>query len=630
MGYVPPIDGLRGVGVIVVLIGHAGYNGLRGGFLAVSTFFTLSGFLIGSLMLDELGRSGTVSLRRFWTRRARRLMPALWATLLLVVVLRPWLGPSAGRSLPGDITSSLFYVLNWHFLAAGSQYVDIFSTPSPVQHLWSLSIEEQFYVFMPLLFLALRRVGPRNSYLRPALVVGGLTVVSLVVAGRVYSTGGLMTAYYRPDVRAPEMLIGLLLAFAFASPRPYAVLTKRPGLVNAIGLAGLVSLGLLWWRVDWDSQMLFPVWFAANAVAACALVFAFLSPTSLVARLFSIRGLPALGLISYGVYVLHYPFYIFLQQQTSFGRFGRFVIVSVVSIGLAAVMLRLVENPIRYSRIFPRPQFIGATAVSVALIFTLAWSGPGPRASEAVDLRDIKTDLGRIREMRAVAVAEGARRVLVAGDSQSFVVGAGLDEWGSDRSVRAVAWPVIMCGAGGPGHLRYLGLERDTMPDCGLWHRDLRKVVATYRPDTVVVTFSVADLSNRRFPGGRWRHIGQGAFDDWLLDHMIRVAEDLGSTGAPVLWTTAPYTAIPRKEGVTGSPPFEENQNARVDRLNALIRELAVRVPGVEVVDLATEVNDRLGGPHDRGLRPDGAHYSRTGRGEVASWLGPKILAATR
>ncbi len=629
MTYVPPIDGLRGVGVMVVLIGHAGYNGLNGAFLAVSTFFTLSGFLIGSLLLDEIGRSGRVSLRRFWTRRARRLMPALWVTLLLVIVLRPWLGPSAGKPLPGDITSSLFYVLNWHFLATGSQYVDIFSAPSPVQHLWSLSIEEQFYVVLPLLFILLRKVG-RNGYRMPALVVGGLTLASLGVAGYVYNADGLMTAYYRTDVRAAEMLIGVLLAYLFASPGPYAVLTRKRFVVDAVGLAGLVALGLLWWRVGWTDPLLFPVWFGANAVAACALVFAFLSPSSIVARLFSVRGLPALGRISYGVYVLHFPLYILVQQHTSLSRFNRFVLVSAVSIGAATVMLRLIENPIRFGRVFPDARFVGASALSFVLIFGLAWSGPGPRASEAVDLRDIKTDLGPIRKVRAEADAAGARRVLVAGDSQSFVIGAGLDQWGKDRSVRAISWPAIMCGAGGPGHLKYLGLERDTQSDCGRWHQDLRQVVGAYRPDVVVVAFSVADLSNRRFAGGRWRHIGQSSFDGWLAERMVRVARDLRSTGARVAWTTAPYTDIPKKEGITGKPPFEENETARIDRLNAIIREVARRVPGVEVVDLATEVNRHIGGPADRTVRPDGAHYSRKASLEVASWLGPRILSSVK
>lgn len=629
MSYVPPIDGLRGVGVLVVLIGHAGYNGLHGAFLAVSTFFTLSGFLIGSLLLDEIGRTGRVSLRRFWTRRARRLMPALWVTLMLVIVLRPWLGPSAAGSLPGDVFSSIFYVLNWHFIAAGSQYVDIFSAPSPVQHLWSLSIEEQFYVVLPLLFIGLRRIG-RSSYLRPALVVGGLTLATLAVAGYVYNADGLMTAYYRTDVRAPEMLIGLLLAFAFASPKPYEFLSRRPDVVNAIGLAASVALGLLWWRVGWDDPLLFPVWSAANAVAVCGLIYAFLAPNSIVARAFSVKGLPALGRISYGVYVLHFPLYLVVQQQTTLSRSSRFVLVTVLSIALAALMLRLIENPIRYGRVLPNARFIGASTLSVVVITGLVWVGPGPRPSDVVNLGDIKTNLGPIRRVRAEAEATGARRVLVAGDSQSFVVGGALDYWGRDREVRAVSWPVIMCGAGGPGHLRYLGLERDTPPDCALWHRDLRKAVSAFQPDVVVVVFSIADLSNRRFAGGRWRHIGQADFDSWLVDRMVRIARDLGSTGARVVWTTAPYVDIPEQQGVTGHPPFEENETARVDRLNDLIREIPKHVPAVEVVDLATEVKEHLGSPSDRTVRPDGAHYSRTAARKVAAWLGPRILAATR
>jgi len=160
------LDGIRAVAVALVLADHGGVPGVSGGFLGVDVFFVLSGFLITSLLLDELGRTGRVDLRGFWIRRARRLLPALLAMVLAVVAARVFFPPAAVTSLREDAVAAFFWVANWAFVAQQTDYFSQGSPPSPLQHTWSLGVEEQFYLVWPILLvavvgaLALRRSAP--------------------------------------------------------------------------------------------------------------------------------------------------------------------------------------------------------------------------------------------------------------------------------------------------------------------------------------------------------------------------------------------------------------------------------------------------------------------------------------
>ena len=175
MNYVPGLDGLRAVAVIAVLAFHAQFAAASGGFLGVSLFFTLSGFLITTLLIDEHASTGTLSLRRFYSRRVRRLLPAAYVCLALVVLASGWWTASQQRRLPGDLVASVANVANWRFAFAPTSYQELFlGEPSPVAHFWSLAIEEQIYLILPLVvYLALRR-GPRALAVDHRGAAGGL------------------------------------------------------------------------------------------------------------------------------------------------------------------------------------------------------------------------------------------------------------------------------------------------------------------------------------------------------------------------------------------------------------------------------------------------------------------------
>src|SRR3954468_11579202 len=236
----PGLEGLRGLAVVAVVAYHARYPWAKGGFLGVSTFFTLSGFLITSLLLNERGATGTIDLRSFWRRRFRRLMPAALAALALVVAFGVTAADAVQRrNLAGDVLASLGYVANWRFLLSQQAYADIFGEASPVAHFWSLAIEEQFYLVMPLLawvLLARLRVG-RGVF---AAVMAALAAASVGLALFAGLSGD--GVYFNTGTRAVELLLGALLAVVVFDRRITVPLGRKGPVRTAAAATGVLAL----------------------------------------------------------------------------------------------------------------------------------------------------------------------------------------------------------------------------------------------------------------------------------------------------------------------------------------------------------------------------------------------------
>src|SRR5262245_14814228 len=211
--YRPALDGVRALAVSAVLLFHGGVGALRGGFLGVDAFFVLSGFLITSLLLAERARHGRIKLSAFWVRRARRLLPAL--LVLLVVVVAAFRSVLAGTEvmlLRGDALAALGYIANWRMIYRGSDYFAQNASPSPLQHTWSLGIEEQFYLLWPVLMVAVLGLAARRS--RAALLAVTLAgaTASAIAAAMLYGPLDSNRAYFGTDARAQALLVGALLA----------------------------------------------------------------------------------------------------------------------------------------------------------------------------------------------------------------------------------------------------------------------------------------------------------------------------------------------------------------------------------------------------------------------------------
>jgi peptidoglycan/LPS O-acetylase OafA/YrhL len=303
--YQPAIDGLRGLAVAGVLCFHGGFSWAVGGYLGVSTFFTLSGYLITTLILAEHTRTGRVSLTDFWGRRFRRLMPASLITLAGIVVL---FGPFVADAdqlaeLPGDVISALGYVANWRFILAEQSYADLFTTPSPVQHFWSLAIEEQFYLLFPLLMVGLLALG-RGSRRVLVLALAGLAGLSTLAMISMHSPGtDTSRVYYGTDTRAVELLAGAVFAVVLAA-RPDLLRSVPRRVMTAAGTAILALTAFWWMTVEQTSSWLFEGGLTVYALTTVGLLAVLLTPGP-VSRLLAAEPLRQLGRISYGVYLLH-------------------------------------------------------------------------------------------------------------------------------------------------------------------------------------------------------------------------------------------------------------------------------------------------------------------------------------
>jgi peptidoglycan/LPS O-acetylase OafA/YrhL len=373
--YVAALDGLRGLAVLAVLLFHGSVPGFRGGHLGVSVFFTLSGFLITALLVVERRTAGRIELRRFWTRRARRLVPAMILTFFLVaVVLRLSPNPPSSGVL-GDAIASATWVANWRFIVAGTSYADLFALPSPFQHFWSLAVEEQFYVLFPLLVVAV--LGRQSKRPRVGLLGGvlvALVAASALQAAHLFASSEVTArAYYGTDARAAELLVGALLALGMCSPAGPRILRGRRGwALQALGMAALAGLAAACVFVAQADSALYYGGLLAVAVMSATVIAAAVQPGSLVSRLLGTAPLVELGIISYGAYLYHWPVFLLLDHRfTGLGPLPLLALRLTVTLTLAWFSYWLVEHPLRYGPL-PAVQAvpswaIGATAGVVAV-----------------------------------------------------------------------------------------------------------------------------------------------------------------------------------------------------------------------------------------------------------------------
>ena len=348
-GHVRALDGMRAVAVILVFGFHLRFPGFGAGWLGVDVFFVLSGFLITSLLIAEMERKGQIGLAAFWARRARRLLPALVVVLLVVAVVTHTTATLSERaSLRGDLLAATAYAANWRFIATSSYFVNT-GVESPLQHTWSLAIEEQFYLFWPVLLAGAFWILRRSRMTVTALAVVGIAA-SAVAMAVLYHPGTVERAYMGTDARIFEPLVGALGAVLVASPRGRALIGLAAGPLLMLGSLGVLA-GLVVIRPD-----------AALYYRGGGLLFSF-STLMIVAPLWIGRGkaigdvlswgpIAWLGVISYGVYLWHWPMILWTGARDVRGAEAvvRGAEVVALTVGVAALSYYLIERPIREGR----------------------------------------------------------------------------------------------------------------------------------------------------------------------------------------------------------------------------------------------------------------------------------------
>ncbi|HEY0318718.1 MAG TPA: acyltransferase family protein [Solirubrobacterales bacterium] len=305
--YLPGIDALRALAVLAVFFYHSGVGWMPGGFLGVDLFFVISGYLITSLLLREFRSGGAVHLGRFWLRRAKRLLPAVGVMIALTMVVAAIVEPDRIDALRGDALASLAYFANWHFIFSDQSYFEQFQRPSLFTHLWSLSVEEQFYLFWPLVFAAGMKLFGRRRLLFGVLA-GALG--SVVLAWILFDPGSdASRIYYGTDTHAVGLLAGVALALVWS---PIELRRRRSGplvgpILDAVGVLALAYVVLSFLRVHDYDLALYHGGYLWLAIVVALLLAAMAHPA---ARLGTLVGSPPvlwLGLRSYSFYLWHWP-----------------------------------------------------------------------------------------------------------------------------------------------------------------------------------------------------------------------------------------------------------------------------------------------------------------------------------
>jgi peptidoglycan/LPS O-acetylase OafA/YrhL len=657
--YFPALDGLRGIAVAGVLLFHGGFSWMVGGYLGVSTFFTLSGFLITSLLLAEKASRGHVDLKAFWGRRFRRLMPASLACLALVLVFGVLVADTVQReNLAGDIVAALAYVANWRFIFTDQSYADLFAEPSPVLHFWSLAIEEQFYLVFPLLITGLFSVGAFASRARDhkrrywlqtvgrkyrTLLTVVLTVLALgSVALTLFAGFTDNRIYLGTDTRASELLLGGILATILFHSSVTTRLAK-PGLIRmAVAASGVIALGVvvfIWVETPQSSGWLYEGGFAAYALLSAIVIAAAVLPVGPVAKALAIAPLRRLGQISYGVYLYHWPIFLWLRQSTDLEIWPRFLLGVAITLVLSELSFRFLESPIRrghpvfvFSPIRVAPFavaalaagaiFISATAADPALDFQATQRNFDSLTTEAEQVPTTTIDPS--------SLVAPAPTVAFFGDSTALMtswgIGTYLQRTGEGFNIEGFSG--LGCSVIRTPERRVAGVVGPSDQNCNNWENVWAEKIARGNPMLAVVQVGPWDIADRQVPGDdQWRGPGDPIFDDFALSEMTAAVDTLSANGALVVWLTSP---APGRASI-GDDQAGYDPVGRTERFNELVGQLPQVRPGqVEVIDLAGWVAEQPEA-EDARLRPDGTHFVEDTSIEVAdAFLAAALLEVWR
>ena len=361
----PDIEGMRAVAVGLVLLYHGFHAPFTGGFVGVDVFFVISGFLITSLLVHEKARTGSISVSRFYARRVRRILPAATLVVLATVFASyRWLGFIAGNEIADDAKWAAVFSANIHFGLLGTDYLGSKLPPSPLQHMWSLGVEEQFYLVWPALFLALALLV-KGARQRIALAISLPVIIGVSLAWSVIQTGSNATwAYFSPLTRAWELALGALVAVLAT----VAARVRPPWLIELLSLCGIggiiVSALVLNSSTHYPgSAVILPVVSTALLIAAgCA------NPRTLVGRALAVRPMQWIGARSYSLYLWHWPFLIIAAEYVGHDLSAmQSAGLLVLAVAATAITYRLVENPVRRARILATRTTL-TLAIGVVLI----------------------------------------------------------------------------------------------------------------------------------------------------------------------------------------------------------------------------------------------------------------------
>jgi peptidoglycan/LPS O-acetylase OafA/YrhL len=619
--YMPGLDGLRAIAVLAVIAYHLKVGWARGGLLGVGVFFTLSGYLITDILLNQVA-SGGVRLKAFWLARARRLLPGLFVMLVVVMAWVTVIGPHQPSDFRAAVASATFYVNNWWLIFHNVSYFAAFAAPQPLNHLWSLSIEEQFYIFWPFLLILGANLIPEASRsavtrVRLASVTVALALGSAVLMALLYHPGtDPSRVYYGTDTRAVELLAGAALAMVWPSRRIRS--DVAPGarrIVDAAGVVGLATIALMFWQTGEYSPFLYRGGFVLLSLATVLVLAALVHPASRLAPVVGCPPLRWIGERSYGIYLWHFPIVILTTPAAARGfDLTRSFLQVAATFGIAALSWRYIENPIRHgalsrwraqlksggSRRKPLPLrhragVVTATAVLLAALAGLAGAGAGPSQSKVPGRITVSRTVD-LAHVRLTAHRTSCRSVVHIGDSTSEGL---VSPQYLPNPRKRISHQYARVGVVGQQHLEIAGAR--SIYERYQGQPNANDVAQAWRASHFNGCWVLALGTNEAANVAAGSTVG---FDQRIDTMMSTIGNE------PVLWVNV-------KSLRTDGPYAEPNML----RWNSALLQACQRHPNMRVYDWASDAQDAW-------FIPDGIHFTTPGYAARSRLIARALVAA--
>ena len=651
MPYQPALDGLRALSVIAVILYHGGFSWMPGGFFGVEVFFVISGFLITSLLLDERERSRrsglAIDLRQFWMRRARRLLPALAVVLAAVATWTMLAGTAQQRAeLRRDLPWSIFYVSNWGQIVGDVPY---YASVPLLRHLWSLAVEEQWYLVWPLIFCGLSALGLRRASAASALATAALIVMVLTFVWHGNGPGPVETVFGEIEDRTNFLYLstftrcsGLLLGAAAAYVwRPWrwpkaAKLTSNLPVLEAAGGAAVAGLAVIACSAVLVEGYVYQWLLALVSILSLVAVLAAVHPgASWFRHVLSWQPLVELGKRSYGLYLWHWPIFVFCEATD--GSAQRVVGALMITAAVSELCYRFVETPVRrgalgrWWRATTLQQRRVRLAMGGALVLTLvgfyASVGPYDRAVGGEDATfSAPTPAGG--STTVAPAARGPLNVVLVGDSTAHSLAVNAPE-GLDDVIALTNGALDGCSVYDGGRVR---TERDGVSNsfaiCEDWQEDWADEAQEADAQVALVVLGAWDVFDLETSDGDVLTFGTSAWDDYVDANLQSGIDALVTAGVEEVALLEVPCMRPQDVSGAAVPALPERaDDTRVAHVNQLWRGVAAAnadtttfVEGPDEWCADEEV------AADVAYRWDGVHVWRPGANLIFETIVPTLL----
>jgi peptidoglycan/LPS O-acetylase OafA/YrhL len=650
--HIPALDGLRGLAVAAVVLYHFAPQLVPAGFIGVDVFLVLSGFLITSLALEEVDRTKAMSAPGFFARRARRLLPAAITTIVVVVIIARILDHgSVDSSLRGHAVASLTYIANWWSIAQHNSYQAAFGAESPLNHFWSLAVEEQFYLVFPIALIGViallkRRIG-LHRLAHIALVgatVGAIASCALMWILRTPGTDP-SRVYLGTDTRSQALFVGIAIACIVRLWPVHSLQRASRAILTVAALLALATLVGIAVAADFRSNWLYTGGFLLVAVTTGIVVLALNGHNSFLSKALSLKWLRTLGLVSYGLYLWHWPVKVFVTQQRLHlsddrtGRIELFVIRCALTAAATALSWYLIEQPFRRKKSTTTETastkrasglFVALGALGVtALIIGVVWFAAAPSARPKADYSSTvapATTTGRGAELPI--------SLLWFGDSVTWTMGGGAVSfpWPTEYNSPFDSTQIIIWNKGifecpmMQQQTRSFGILRSGGGSCVGWESKWREATVAFPPDAIVWSGALRDTYDV-LVDGKWIAFGS---PDWvaLYDAELSKAAAIATeNGVPlIIISQADPQVFPEEKN---EDSLTATNIGKFAQLRKIQRDFTLAHPDTT---LSIDLNDVLCGtgicegktPSGDEIRPDHLHFSPAG----SKYVAPAVTAA--